>query len=562
MGDYDKAPDAFVDSLPYDLRCQIISHLSQSECVELMGVCRAWYASIPQYAATLWKTLDTSLEDFNLENKRVRQCLGKHVNHLVLRDEDGRNDIKLLAVLRALEDARCHYIQSLELHKCRVTDQEAFLNALQPIASHLTKLTLNQHIQNLAFLHIFATCPSLTHFSYMSIPCGDQWRVFPAEEPVSYHLPPDVEFPKITYLCLNAVISDSRLKCIVRRCPNLKSLLISNIMMDADNLMWPSSNAIDLDAILGLCPNIEYFECNTYEPEYHKRHGLARTSNKGLKHFVTREAVGNGPTEIVSIIDKYQNTLEGLWIGKCIGYDYGRHQHPLAAAELWAPLASIHATQLASLTCIGVGCTGHTLASLIHQCIGLETVVLWGMPEISRDVLDALASLNRLVQFDLYVVDKHSMAPEDLVTFFQKCGRIQRLCFRGAAGYVTNELLRSVAKNIGPSLRELTLSSSLSSTVSEIDWFFRQLKLLTRFEIEGVMCLSKMTFAALGELPCLSSVRLYLCRTVRDDALDMLVSQSNSLQYLDVVYCNLADPEGFVENAKRKLKSGNVHVKG
>ncbi|KAI9498579.1 hypothetical protein BDB00DRAFT_798540 [Zychaea mexicana] len=264
----------------------------------------------------------------------------------------------------------------------------------------------------------------------------------------------------------------------------------------------------------------------------------------------------------MSVIAKHQKTLEVLWIGKRIGYGF---IPPITSGEEWDFLGSIHATRLTTLALNGIQCYGQTLATLINQCPALENVLLWGTPEISQNVLDALSALQRLTQLDLYISNRYALNNDstDMAAFCRTAPKTtRRLCFRGAGsiGFVTNEVLHSIAKHMGSFLRDLVLDTSLSNSVKDMAWFFQQLKQLECLELDGVMCLSQPAFESLGRLQKLMAVRLYLCQSVTNEALDVLITQSHSLRRLGVVYCNLADPERFLRDAQMVIK--HAYVKG
>ncbi|KAI8138932.1 hypothetical protein BJV82DRAFT_276200 [Fennellomyces sp. T-0311] len=101
----------FMAALHPDIILLIFSYLNQADCLTCMLVCRDWYYAIPQYAKSVWTTIDLDPSDAYIENLCRARCLGGHVKNVTLRYF--ASEYELTCILNKLLDWGCTKIKSL-----------------------------------------------------------------------------------------------------------------------------------------------------------------------------------------------------------------------------------------------------------------------------------------------------------------------------------------------------------------------------------------------------------------------------------------------------------------
>ena len=76
-------PD-FTLFIPSEIFSDILSHVTQMDCIECMTVCRRWYELIPQHGKDLWKELSISGMSWLRFNNAMLDCLGTHVEKVFI----------------------------------------------------------------------------------------------------------------------------------------------------------------------------------------------------------------------------------------------------------------------------------------------------------------------------------------------------------------------------------------------------------------------------------------------------------------------------------------------
>ena len=76
-------PD-FTLFIPSEIFSDILSHVTQMDCIECMTVCRRWYKLIPQHGKDLWKELSISGMSWLRFNNAMLDCLGTHVEKVFI----------------------------------------------------------------------------------------------------------------------------------------------------------------------------------------------------------------------------------------------------------------------------------------------------------------------------------------------------------------------------------------------------------------------------------------------------------------------------------------------
>ena len=73
------------DRLPFEICSTIFSFLEQSDCLEMLCVCHAWYDKIPNHASNIWREIDFhEYGKIKKKNSRFLQFLGPHVDSITV----------------------------------------------------------------------------------------------------------------------------------------------------------------------------------------------------------------------------------------------------------------------------------------------------------------------------------------------------------------------------------------------------------------------------------------------------------------------------------------------
>ena len=105
---------SFLNALNYDIVTQIISYLTQQECLACMAVCRDWYHKIPQHSQNIWREIELVRKDVPVNHLRRQQCLGSHVKRVViLYVHSDKKRGSLTTLMQRLLDWKCTNIEYL-----------------------------------------------------------------------------------------------------------------------------------------------------------------------------------------------------------------------------------------------------------------------------------------------------------------------------------------------------------------------------------------------------------------------------------------------------------------
>ncbi|KAI8137153.1 hypothetical protein BJV82DRAFT_718421 [Fennellomyces sp. T-0311] len=357
MFDSTRFPDSishFMTALPFDIVSEIFSYLDQDDCLNSMAACRSWYDRVPIYSTQLWRKVQLETGDRRLKNQRFLRCLGPHVRKVVL-TASSKNELSLF--LDTLRNQSCE-IQSIVFRRCKVVHQDVYQNALQPFAHTLRELSFEDHPYRVSPIHMMASCPNLTHYTYHFSDRPDYYTYSRVSSGV---LPDTLQLP-IKYLCLNTgSYSDFRLRSVLKHCPQLTCLIV--------NQSVPTT--FDLDMCSRLCPELEClgFHGNSQGAKwesYARRRDTRRS--RGLRHFISGEIGGYGARQMVPFLKKHERTLESIRIAG------NYREYPIE--EGWTGLKTIHATHLKSVHLTGLVLGSEPLGLFLHRSQGLNHVTL------------------------------------------------------------------------------------------------------------------------------------------------------------------------------------------
>ena len=112
--------------LPFDIKVEIVSYLSQRECLECMLVCRTWKQQVPYYSQPVWSRLRlrpnnitaTILQGKHKDEQPQRlllweKCIGSHVEHIIFDGFYDDNEEKLYVAMNRLINNDCDRIKSI-----------------------------------------------------------------------------------------------------------------------------------------------------------------------------------------------------------------------------------------------------------------------------------------------------------------------------------------------------------------------------------------------------------------------------------------------------------------
>ncbi|KAI8138432.1 hypothetical protein BJV82DRAFT_631559 [Fennellomyces sp. T-0311] len=504
----------FLSTLPFDIIDNIISRLTQLDCLECMAVSRLWYKLIPQYTTHLWRKVEICLQENPRFNVRILHCLGPHVQTVQLAH---CNEEQTHAILSTLFRYHCT-LHSIEFRKCIIVDQIRFVTMMRQISSNLKVLTFIEHNYNMAFLNVIQACPQLTHFSY-SVHSYAPPEVYDIEP-----LPlPSCSDTNLTYLCLDAVLSKTiRTAPLLQKCPKLKCLLISNIAADSDFYVWPTDSAIDLDLFFRYCPNIQYLKCNAFGFKHDRwiQNANKIQSQAGVRELITRTAKGYGANQIIPFIQRHASTLNTLSLDDGYWTDDSD----------WSPLAHLHLQHLDTFSCKYLKFEARVLSLFLLQSPALTRVTLWCMQEIANDVLTALNALVNLSQLDMGVNSTTLLPSEQSWCWFFANAKLKSLTLRWGH-FVTDQVLHQIG-SMDP-LEELALLHT-ARNASSMEPLTR-LKNLKRLELWSVQAPLDQVLA---DMPWVPRIALVHCPTVTNVGLRVLVDAPQSkLSRLRIEHC-------------------------
>ncbi|KAI9245698.1 hypothetical protein BDA99DRAFT_527877 [Phascolomyces articulosus] len=383
--------------LPFDIKTEITSYLSQSDCLTCMTVCRTWQKQIPQYAQPVWSQLRLHSSNIVLpyhQHQLWEQCIGRHVKSVVfdsfqLEDDEER----LYTTICKLIDNRCDRIQSIEFIDCNTRNEVLLLELLKKLASSSTiKLQFTRHSTDLYLAHLIHTCPNLTHFSYSRSYYNGfrknrkRRNITTAQpyiaRPESPFLPMKIycknnneqqpQFPKLIHFKVESRCSDPtvllQINHILQHSPSLEyftyELRNDGLFTFCNDLV-----SIDLKQILLSCPNLRYLRGNVSDDDFifskhtHYKdiesYSTVNVSNKkhqqqqyngGLRYFLGCETKNYGPEKMEHYLLHNESTLDFLLFKGSMPAVMEPSRTAMASMSNWTHLLqSIHAPRLRKL---------------------------------------------------------------------------------------------------------------------------------------------------------------------------------------------------------------------
>ena len=192
----------------------------------------------------------------------------------------------------------------------------------------LTELTFELHREQVPYRHIASACPNLTHFScdleditYEPTLQHQQHTVSNAATttvPNIIHTIP-MTTTHITYLSVNILLQrDNRLYPLLQMCPQLQCLVLGYgfFVHDGDPERW--LKPLNLNKILQICPQIAYFQCNSWEnnPAWimHAKKNQQQIG-VGLREFVTEHVGMYDSQQIMPLLIQHRKSLQVIKLG-------------------------------------------------------------------------------------------------------------------------------------------------------------------------------------------------------------------------------------------------------
>ncbi|KAI8140416.1 hypothetical protein BJV82DRAFT_622479 [Fennellomyces sp. T-0311] len=525
--------------LPYEILCTIFGHLGWSDLILCMSVHPSWNALVPQFAKKKLSTFE--FRPGSLSEAFYVNSLGPHVETITLHQLIDNNDY-VNDVLETVIRKGCT-VKRLKFSECRIFDLEKFLLLISKFQRTLTELTFELHRDQMPYRHIIAACPNLTHFA-----CD--------LEDVTYEptitMQPTLTNTSITYLSVNILLQrDDRLLPILRLCPELRCLVLGYafFVRDGDPHRWP--RPIDLDDIMELCPQLEYFQCNAWEnePEW-VMHAANRTPSSGLREFITDHVGIYDSRQILPLLLKSQETLEALKIGR-VKRDGRSWLHGFTPADFYAP--RLHTLKLRSIE----SGDPRQVGALIRQCPALQKVSLHGRMA-SEETLDALTtcrntlrrlSLDTPTTSDLSVIHafknliKHNTTIQSI--------RLTRI------DAINDTALAAIASV--SSLEEIQLSDLPLITRHGMEQFatlIQNSRALKTLVVKDMQVVTETTLRALSCSTSLHTLELCRCGNLAEEGLLEFTDKAKYIEKLCIDCCIV--PHAAVVQIRKRFGKGSI----
>ncbi|KAI7855691.1 hypothetical protein BDC45DRAFT_556343 [Circinella umbellata] len=266
------------DKLSFDILINIFSYFTKTECLQCMGVCKAWYNNIPGYTENVWTEMKICRYNTGVLKRSLwLHFIGKHVKRISFQEFRKQKD--LFKILQKLVDYGCDNFQYLEFSYCATSNQEIFLPLLSKLTKNVSQINIKNHDTNIAFLWLMKTCPKLTRLNFIDAnyfaytlhglydrepPVLGEYDhdnqngprlILPQQQPPFYNLI-DVNFK-------GTLLAVSRLLPILQKCPSLEYLSFTR----KTNYSIPGkddyiSNIVDFSTCFSSCPNLKYLDIN------------------------------------------------------------------------------------------------------------------------------------------------------------------------------------------------------------------------------------------------------------------------------------------------------------
>ncbi|KAI8148121.1 hypothetical protein BJV82DRAFT_654003 [Fennellomyces sp. T-0311] len=348
-------------TLPSDIVFEIFSYLNKEDCLVCMAVCRDWYGFTPQYAQSIWMELQLDPRDLSVTHGRRERCLGSHVETVTIGSTELLNEESYMyALMQKLQDWGCTGVTSLELLRWSITDQAKFLSSLAQLAPHLTHLKLTESQSSIMPTFILDTCSELTHFS-----CRECNFLVTSDDIQSSKK--GIDYPsKITHLVLDAIMEENQIVRVLKRCPELRSLI--GIGNHPRPRFSSGSISTNLDLVFSWCPKITVLRMS--QTNYSNLLRVADDPNAyisdqpGLRYFnaYSTESLDD---QLARHLTRNQRTLEFLSIRKT-----GMNISFMSA------ISSLKLPKLRTMIFRASHCNANPLIALLNHCPSLEILDL------------------------------------------------------------------------------------------------------------------------------------------------------------------------------------------
>ncbi|KAI8142915.1 hypothetical protein BJV82DRAFT_713618 [Fennellomyces sp. T-0311] len=398
----------FMTALPSDIILEIFSYVSQQDCLRCMTVCQAWDSAIPQYTQHLWKHLTLGSNDVYNDYRSRERCLGSHVKHLYVNVADDR---ELCVLVQKLVDWGCTEIQSLELDASASTmDQKTFVDALGTLATHLTHLTLPDHLSSILLPHILNVCPELTHFTALrTIPRSSQNQASSTKVTIDRNT-------KLKHLSLGYTIDRDQLECILKKCPDLRCFISEPLR----HSRYQSRPFTDFDSLFSWCPKINYLS-TILAPVLGRSKGPDPyiTDHIGVRYLSTANCYT--VDQIARCLAGNQSTLEILAIHNNYSNDH--------KDDFTSLFRSLQLSRLQTLTISDIFFSAESFVVLLNHCPSLVNLQLSSLYlNIDSAAISLLHPMNHLQFLQLSTNFKEELS---LITLLERFPGLTELDLSG-----------------------------------------------------------------------------------------------------------------------------------
>ncbi|KAI8137032.1 hypothetical protein BJV82DRAFT_675196 [Fennellomyces sp. T-0311] len=513
----------FIATLPSDIVLEIFSHLNQQDCLTSMAVCRDWYAAIPEYTRSIWKDLVFS-ERVARDHRRRELCLGSHVKNITIEPSEPGPVVEqeLRTLIHKLLDWGCTQVESIDLYSCNTPHLDDCLDLLKLIAPHLTRLKLHQHGSKLDILHILYAFPDLTYLwchTFYSNDYGRDAIIRPFDILDDYH-------SNVTQLRLDIMLTKAQKESILRKCPNLRSLV------DTCKSIVNTDSKVNLDDLFAWCPRISFLQTTFYvaeeDPDYY-----IGDDKEGL-HFLSIHDCYD-VDQIGRHLTRNQDTLEYLRIRQDeLSNDYSR------------VLGELHLQNLKSLTFSSICINADNLVALLNHCPVLEKLHLHSSRCLTVTSA-AFQSIHPMQQ--LKSMEFHGIILEDGLSLLTVLGHFP-LLEALTLNRMTLQLELPVCPESPSHLKRLELPYALwhvdsgvrQDTESAVANFLRYLTSNSKVEIirlPNVSMMGRRSLLTIAMIPTLRTLEVDLDRTVQEEELLEFIRMLRETAIVSLILGNL-----------------------
>ncbi|KAI8149544.1 hypothetical protein BJV82DRAFT_708404 [Fennellomyces sp. T-0311] len=535
---------------PFHVVQSIFGYIKQTDALECLLVCRAWYVAVPQYTAPIWETVNFS--KFKRNCSRLAQCLGPHVRRVILTDD-------VQSVLLTLINCNCCHVDSIKFNKTTTLPKsQQLIGLLRRIGAstlHFHKLECEVCIADIVLAYPQLSDFSCTYSKSLRIMAG------------SYEGDHMACAAQMQQSNIRTLRLDVRLRPLIRflsLCPNLQSL---HLWLQWPGLLNHNIDVIDFHHLFKICPQLEQLKCYWPDQDDSPYHWQPTTnefspSNRcQLRTFFSSVALGHGPNEIIPIIRRHQQTLHALHIDN---YDL------LDIADItWDQLKGIQTTRLRQLFTRNLPWQCESISSFLSQCHLLCDLTLHELDARlleNHQVLTTFSTLKNLRNFELVLNPKLRLRSTtaslsnllEVIAF--TTASLERLCVSGfdvlkddlLSAAALNKNLRILKLGMGDPLRRNkrpTTDVGIAKFVDELGPHIQHLE-LTNLKLGSKSFLSK-----LAERKELTKLVLVCCGKVSDAGLKaFLKTKVNCLHYIRLDSCHVEHHSALITYCRDELR--------